>query len=327
MTLTDLLTALYSDCGYDAVPSASVTARLTRYVSEAYHHILSLSEMSPLRESTLTFTSLPGVKIYGLPQSLVQVAQIVDSTSAIRLRSMTQDEFRAIDPQETASGRPTHYIPSGLHPVQRDPNQSDIWVQSGSPLDTTQTCTVSLVRNADTIDSETRTLTVTLNGTTPVHIIDFVASIQQMWLSAPAAGAVGLYDSGTVLTPLHRLNTIQPGSLTVQYLGIRLWPTPAGTYLYNVDGDLSMADLSTANPFPVIPVDFQLVLADFARMREMEYRSDDRYQFAQARYMEKLKNLRDRICDPPDYKPRVGKLSVRGNNLDANGVNYPSGRW
>jgi hypothetical protein len=62
-------------------------------------------------------------------------------------------------------------------------------------------------------------------------------------------------------------------------------------------------------------------------MREYEYRDDSRFPMAQLRYEQKLKQMRNRLMDPSDYRPRVGRVGVRGNNLDANGVNYPSGRW
>ena len=130
MTLTDLLSALQSDLGYEAIPSASVTTRLTRFLNEGLRHLLSMPELAPLRLNSIPFASTAGQKVYGLPQVLVQIHQIVDSTSGTRLRLMTLDEFRTIDPQETASGTPTHYVPVGLHPVQRQPDHSDVWAVS-----------------------------------------------------------------------------------------------------------------------------------------------------------------------------------------------------
>jgi hypothetical protein len=327
MTLNDLLAALQSDLGYDAIPSAVVTTRLTRFLNDGYRQLLSLPEMLPLRLANVTFTSLAAIKNYGVPQNIVQISHLVDTTSAIRLRLMTLDEFRTIDPQENSSGTPTHYIPIGLHPVQRDPDRSSIYVTSVSPLDITQTLTVRTMRNVDNIDTDTHLATVTLAGTTPVLVDVFVDAIQSLQLSAPCVGSVQLYDSNTLLTPEHRLASIQAPNLTVQYLGIRLWPTPSDARIYQLDGTLSIQDLSTTNTIPLVPEDFQDILADFGRMREYEYRDDSRFAMAQAGYTEKLKSLRDRINFPPDYRPRVGRLHDRSNNLDHNGVAFPSGRW
>jgi hypothetical protein len=87
-------------------------------------------------------------------------------------------------------------------------------------------------------------------------------------------------------------------------------------------------DLTQPSDNSLIPADFEYILTDFARIREYEYRDDpSRAQTARAQYEWKLKYLRDRLMNAPDYRPRVGRLIDRSNNLDHDGVNFPAGRW
>jgi hypothetical protein len=152
-----------------------------------------------------------------------------------------------------------------------------------------------------------------------------LAGIQTVNLNQTALGTVQFFDV-PVPDPLHlehRLLTLNPGTRTVQYVGIRLWPTPAGVYTYHIDGDLSIVDLSVVG-LPILPEDFQFILADYARMREYEYRDDSRFPMAQMRYEQKLKQMRNRIIDPPDFRPRCGSIPDRSSNLSGD---FPPGRW
>lgn len=323
-TLADLLAALASDLGYEAIPSVPVTTRLTRYLNEGYRHLLSMSELSPLRLSRITFTSAPGQTLYGVPQALVQIHHIVDPTSAIRLRLMTLDEFRTIDPQSISSGTPTHYIPVGLHPVQRDPSHTDVWAASDAAADTTQTVTIWGVSQVDALDtSVVHTTGQALQGLTPVLVATGLIAIQKAIVHPATTGSVSLFDSNVVATA-HRLAWIPVGSTTIQYQGIRLWPTPADTREYQVDGELTLTDLVASYESSLLPTDFEYILTDYARMREYEYRDDSRAPLAAARYAQKLQQFRNRIMNPPDYRPRVGRFVDRGSNL---GPYFPSGRF
>jgi hypothetical protein len=330
MTLTDLLDALYSDLGYEAIPSTTVTKRLTKYLNDGYRHLMSMPELSPLRMGVVSFASEPGRTLYGVPQSLVQINAITDPTGGVRLRLMTLDEFRAIDPQEHASGTPTHYIPAGFHPVQRQPNHTPVYAVSSNALDTTQVITMDAVLNYDNVDAASYRYTVTLNGLVPVLVAPSIEAVQRITMTPATTpttgGTVHFYDVA-VPDPAHRIGTIPAGQTTMQYLGIRLWPTPSDARLYHVDGNLTLSDMLQANESSLLPVDFQDILTDFARMREYEYRDDSRYAMAVQGYQQKLKYLRDRVMNPADYRPRVGRLVDRANNLDHDGVHFPAGRW
>jgi hypothetical protein len=326
MTLTDLLAALNSDLGYEAIPSATVTTRLTRYVNEAYRHLLSLPELSPLRIGTVTFTSLPGQKVYGVPQVLVQIEQLVNETNPTRLRLMTADEFRAIDPQEVSSGTPTHYVRYGTGPALRMLNATGLWAEDRIVLTTPVTITVRGVGREEYFPFPPQSALVTGTTRVKIGVFDDYRLLQDVQLDQPAqlGSLITVYDAavgGNIIAQ------IPQGQTTSRYELIRLWPTPAGTDDYHADGPIILTDLSTDVPIPVIPSDFQYILTDYARMREYEYRDDSRLPFARVQYEQKLNYLRNRVMNPADYRPRVGRLRDRSNNLDHDGVNFPSGRW
>jgi len=327
MTLTDLLSSLYDDLGYDATPSPSVTRRLTKNLNEGYRHLLSMPELAPLRIGTVTFVSTPGQTVYGVPQVLVQIQQLVNATNPTRLRLMTADEFRTVDPQEVSSGTPTHYVPYGTGPALRLLTGTGLWAEDRLALTPPVTITVRGVGRDEYFPFPPQSVQVT--GTTRVQIGLFneYRLLQDVQLDQPAqiGSLITVYDAavgGNVIAQ------IPQGETTIRYDLIRLWPTPSGTDTYHADGPILLTDLSTDVPIPIIPSDFQYILTDYATMREMSYRDDpSRYSMAAQRYQEKLKQLRDRVMNPPDYKPRVGRISDRGNNLDSGGVMYPSGRW
>jgi hypothetical protein len=287
-----------------------------------------MPELAPLRIGTVKFTSNPGQTVYGVPQVLVQIEQLVNATSATRLRLMTADEFRAIDPQEVSSGTPTHYVPYGVGPALRLPDRTGLWASDRLPLLATPvTITVRGVGGDDYFPFPPASALVT--GDTRVKVgnhndYSLIQDVQLDHAVADEGSAIMLFDAAL---GGHLLASIVQGQTTVSYTLIRLWPTPSATDQYVADGPIVLADLSASVPVPVIPPDFQDILADFARMREYEYRDDSRYAMAQNGYREKLKYLRERICNPPDYRPRVGRLRDRSNNLDHDGVNFPVGRW
>lgn len=328
MDLVDLLNALIADLGYlQNDLTGQVATRLTRYVNEGYRHILTMSEFAPLRSQTLPFTSEANRKVYGFPSAFVQIDQIVDTTNSIRLRLLTADQFRVIDPQETASGTPTHYVPLGYGPLSRDiPVPSPLYVVTTNLL-VTESFDITAIRSGG---YQTPFLSVALSGTTRVQagtFSDFIAvSRFQLSTNLVTGGPVQLWDAAV---GGNLLSSIPPGFPTVQYQQIRLWPTPSDAYQYQIDGTAVITELrpvssSTFNDIPLLPEDFHTILADYARMREYEFRDDSRAALAMAQYQAKLKMMRDRIMDPPDYRPRVGRIPDRTSNL---GPWFPTGRW
>ena len=320
MTLSDLLSALYADLGYVSAPASAVTTRLTRYLNEGYHTVLSLPGFQSLRFSTISFASVASQTIYGVPQLFQQISAIVDTTNNIRLRRMSRDEYRSIDPQELSSGTPSHYIEAGTRPVQYDPVSKGLWVVSSAGGDTTQTAALLGARAGGL---PTTLQTATLNGTTRVAVGSFTdyVSVLQFELSAVAVGAVSLYDAAAAG---NQLAVIAIGQKTVTYQALRLWPTPSAAITYNVDGLVNLTDLAQTYDAPLVPVDFQYLLLEYGRMREYEFRDDDRLPAVTASYARRLAAFRARVCDPPDFRPVAGRLIDRGSSL---GPWYPAGRW
>jgi hypothetical protein len=234
---------------------------------------------------------------------------------------MTLDQLRAIDPQEVSSGTPTHYVPMGLSPVVSDPQITGLWAQEVTTIaPTNRTVTLFGILNSGL--AVTRD-TVTLVGTTVTRIgsnSDYVA-VQQFEVDSNVGGFIRLLDAAV---GGRTLGVIAIGEYSSHYQRIRLWPTPSAADQYLIDGSTNLVDLAGTTDVPLLPLDFQDILTDFARMREMEYRDDSRYAMAKAAYQEKLKYLRERIMNPPDYRPRVGRIPDRSSNLSGY---FPPGRW
>jgi hypothetical protein len=66
------------------------------------------------------------------------------------------------------------------------------------------------------------------------------------------------------------------------------------------------------------------MLVEYGRMREYEYRGDDRWPVAKGQFDNNLAALKVRLWNSPDYLPVAGTFPNTGSNL---GPWYPSGRW
>lgn len=319
MTLADLLTALYGDLGYAASPDAAVTTRLTRFVNDGYQSLLRIPGYESLRFKTVALASVDAQKLYGISPGAVRILRMSDQTNNQPIFEMDLGTFRRTDPQELVTGVPTHRIPMGFQPVARQPATSGVWAVSSSASDTA--VTVRLVGQTST--GETAVQTATLTGTTRVQVgaLTTLVSIESWSISAAAVGAIDLYDAST---SGNLLGTIQIGQTSVQYLSIRLWPTPSDAYTYAVDVETTMPQLTNATDVPVIPTDFHPMLVEYGRMREYEYRADERYSVALGMFQNNLRALTVRLWNTPDYLPVAGTSPNTPNNL---GPWYPSGRW
>jgi hypothetical protein len=317
MTLADLLTALYGDLGYAASPDAAVTTRLTRFLNDGYQSLLRIPGYAPLRFKTISMASVAAQKLYGISPGAVRVLGMSDQTNNQPVLEMSLGTFRRVDPQELVTGVPTHRIPMGFQPVARQPATSGVWVVSS----TADTATVRLVGQTST--GETAVQTATINGTTRVQVgsLATLVGIESWSISAAAAGAVSLYDASSAG---NLLATIPIGQTSVQYLSIRLWPTPSDAYTYAVDVETTMPQLTNATDVPVVPTDFHPMLVEYGRMREYEYRADERYPVAFNAFQANLKALTVRLWNTPDYLPVAGSSPNTPNNL---GPWYPTGRW
>lgn len=319
VTLTDMLASLYSDLGYAAAPDAGVTSRLTRYLNDGYANLARLPGMAQLRQKTIALASVANQKLYGLSPAGVQVLAISDQTNNVPLRELTLGEFRRLDPQELSTGVPSHFVRMGYQPVVQQPATTGVWVVSSSASDTA--VTVRLV--GLTATGETAVQTATLNGTTRVQVgaLTTLTGIVSWSINTAAIGVVTLHNAAAAGDTLA---TIQIGKTSVQYLVLRLWPTPTAVYSYAVDVETPLPELTSGTDVPTVPVDFQSLLLEYGRMREYEYRGDDRWPIAKGMFDNNLRAFKVRVWNTPDYLPVAGVVPNTPSNL---GPWYPSGRW
>lgn len=331
MTLTELLLSCKTDLGYGTVPNLSdeTGKRLTRYLNDGYRQIMRLPGFEMLRFQTVYFVTKPGLAYY-IAGSGEQIYAVVDTMSQRRLTEMSRDNYRSIDPSETVSGRPWVWISDGFK-LQLRPTSNYLYAVSSDVTDTTQHLTGTYLD----VDNGFRKFDVVLNGQTQVILAGSPApppkELLSMQLSTPAAGFVTIVDNPPVPFPPpsdNWVSTIFAGDTSaLQLLRLRLWPTPTDTIRYNVDVSLPLTMLKGPTDEPFLPLDFQNLLTDYAKMREYELRGDDRFQQAAALYNDGLKALKNRVTNPPDYRPVSNKYPVNpGNNL---GPWFPwmGGRW
>jgi hypothetical protein len=319
MTLAELRTALYGDLGYADSPETPVVTRLTRYINDGYRAILRLPGLEALRRKTITFASVNAQKLYGISPAAVQVLKVSDQTNNVSLLEMSLDQFRRVDPQELVTGVPTHYIRIGLQPVRQQPATTGVWVSSSSASDTA--ITVRLV--GITATGETAVQTATLTGTTRVQVgaLTTLTGISEWNISAAAVGVITMHNAASSGDDIA---VIQIGKTSVQYLVLRLWPTVQDAYTYAVDIETPMPELTGATDVPVVPEDYQPMIVEYGRMREYEYRADERYPIAKMQFDDNLRGLKVRLWNSPDFLPVAGVTPNVPNNL---GPWYPSGRW
>lgn len=319
MTLAEILSDLYGSLGYASSPASDVSTRMTRFVNDGYRALTRLPGFEQVRFKTVTLASVLDQKLYGITPAAVQILKISDQTNAVTLSEMSLDTFRRVDPQETVTGVPTNYVRMGLRPVYREPATSGVWVASTSASDTA--VTVRLV--GTTATGETAVQTATLSGTSRVQVgaLATFTGVSEWNINVAAVGAVTLYDAAS---SGNALATIQVGKTSVQYLVIRLWPTPAAVYAYAVDMEIPLPELTNAVDVPVIPEDWHTMLVEYGRMREYEYRGDERWPIAKGMFDQNLKGLKVRLWNSADFLPVAGTMPNVPNNL---GAWYPSGRW
>lgn len=319
VTLADMLGSLYGDLGYAASPDAAVTTRLTRYLNDGYKTLARLPGFDQVRFKTISLASVADQELYGLSPAAVQIQKLTDTTNGVTLQEASLDTLRRLDPQDTVSGVPYWYIRMGYQPVRQQPATSGVWVSSSSASDTA--ITVRLV--GITATGETAVQTATLNGTTRVQVgaLATFTGIIEWNINTAAVGVVTMHNAASSGDDIA---TIQIGKTSVQYSVIRLWPTPADAYTYTLDIETPLPELTNGVDVPVIPEDFHPMLIEYGRMREYEYRADDRWSIAKGMFDKNLAALKVRMWNTPDYLPVAGVTPNVPSNL---GAWYPSGRW
>lgn len=323
MTFGQMLSATYDDLGYTSTPSTDQVTRLKRWVNEGYRHVMAMPGLEGLRDASFTLTTVASTALYPLPMAVNTIYNITQTTNAVRLRMMTRDAFRAIDPGlQNSSDFADAWVPWTMAPVQQHPSATGLWAVSSSAADTTQTFAINGVRSNGDIATPV-TASSALTGTTRVQIgsLTDYSVITQLDMSAAAVGVVTVYDAAVNGNIILRL---QPGQTSAQYQQIRLFPTPSSAVNYTVDAQLVLSDMVNTNDIPMLPTDFHDLPPLYARMREYTRVGDmDRLRIAQTEFERRKAELRFTVGFPMDYQPVSGNQTAGygWNNL---GPNFPA---
>ena len=324
MTFAEMQAAVYDDLNYGA-PSPNVVLRVKRWINEGYLHLLREPGLVNLRQGSLNFDSVASQDVYGLPEAFDKLPDaVVQESNNVRLQARSRDWFRTVDPGETDSGNPYVWIPAGLTPVLRQPDQdagSGVWAVSSDAADTTQYVVFQGIRASG---SNAASVSTILNGTTRVAMGAFTdyVTVRSWTLTASCAGSVTLYDaasSGNILA------VIPIGATSVQYQGIRLWPTPAAVLTYRVDGQFSIRPMVADSDVPMLPVSYHDMLPVYCRMREYAKQGDNNKMLVSREEWDRWKkSLMSYVSYPADYVAVPGRLSEGRIGWNDLGGAYPA---
>lgn len=324
MTLLALLLEAARRCAYPAPTSATSdtnAVRLASFLNTTHRQLLGLPGMESLRDDTITFASVSGQSLYGLPAALTRIESISDRTTLLRLRLRSLNDIRTTDPGLVSTGPADSYIPRGLQQVQVQPSAATgLWVVSTNAADTTQSIKIETVRTGGLSFSGA----ATLNGTTRVQVGSLTdhSEVTKFYSSAVGVGDISLYTAaaaGTVLA------TIPIGSTYVRYQGLQLYPTPASAITYYVDYVRNVLDMVNVTDEPLLPDDFHWVLVEGALLKEWTKRDDDRRVAAEQAYAQGVSALKYFVRCLADDLPVSGRRNDWGRSRF--GAHYPVTRY
>jgi hypothetical protein len=319
--------AMLGDCARRcAYPTPTTLAsdtnatRLTSFLNTTHRQLLGLPGMESLRNDTITFASVAGQSLYGLPANITRIEGISDRTSTRMLRLRSLRDLRVHDPGLTSSGTPDSYVPRGLQQVSVQPSAATgLWVVSSSASDTTQSIKVETVRTGGLSFSGA----VTVTGTTRVQVGTLTDHIEvvKFYSDLVAVGDLSLYTAAAAGTLLAQ---IPIGKLYARYLGIQLSPTPSGAITYYVDYVRTIPEMVNPTDEPLLPDDFHWLLVEGALMKEWTKRDDDRRVAAEREWLKGLAALKYFVRTLAD------DLSVSGQDREPRprsrfGSQYPAG--
>jgi hypothetical protein len=293
---------------------------LTAFLNEAHRQILSIPGFDRLRDDTVTFASVNGRPVYGLPPVIERIETITDRTTPVLLKPMTLADLRAGDPGLVNTGVTYAYVNLGWQQVATQPTSTGLWAVSSAAGDTTQTVTIETVRSGGYRGASTN---ATLNGVTRVQIGSLTdhVEVDKFYLSATAAGAISLYDAAAAGNELAR---IEIGRTYARYLAVQLWPTPSSAITYYVDYVRTIPDMANATDEPLLPEDFHWLLIEAAMMKEYMKADDSRATQAEREYLKGLSQLKYFMSCPPDFLPSPLRGRPQFSRL---GANFPATRW
>lgn len=330
MNVAALEAECYRRIGATTAPPSDVVLRIIGFLNVTQRQILGLPGMEAFRDDTITFASVSGQSLYGLPQAITRIESITDRTTMLRLRAMSLDDLRAGDPGLVTSGPSDSYIVRGYQAVSQQPSAAaEIFAKSTAAGDTTQIVRLEVIRTGGYF----RTLSATLTGTTAVSLgatVTDVIEITKCYLSALVSGTVTVHQTSGAGTELARFgNAISSsGNLSaLRYLQIQLYPTPTSALTYHIDYVRTIQDWATGSlDEPLIPDDFHWLLVEGAVLKEWTKRDDDRRVDAKREFERGLSALRYWVNCPADFLPSRGSMRNR-NGRNRLGANYGDTSW
>jgi hypothetical protein len=303
VTFLDIQQAVFRRAKLQDVPSIVDQTRIRQFINQRYRQVLTKPGLDQLRDTTLSFQTVPGQMKYGLPQALASVRDVYDLTNQRRILPRSVDWLRNTDPGLTAiSSFCEHWIPIhgwGAELQELTKGGVPLFVASDSAADTTQhafveTARVGGVRSMTAVAGGTL-----LAGTTrvPIGTLADHVKIVKFYLDTVPAGNVSLYDAAT---GGNLLSTITMGRMNARYYMLQLYPTPGASVTITVDGQRMIQDLVNPTEEPLIPEDFQMLLVHGAMYDEWRNRDDSRANDELAEFQVILADMRHKIMNTPD---------------------------
>lgn len=322
MTFAAILADVYRRLLLPVTPSSADTTRLKAFVNETHRDLLTSPGLDRLRDDAITFNSVAAQAQYSLGQAVARIKSIyMPTTNLWRLQEMSLNDLRRVDPGLTATGNPEYWVPIGYAEVSAQPAvPTGIWAVSTAAGDTSQTVHIEGTRTGAYFTGDQSAL---LTGTARVQIGTFtdIVNVDKFYLSAVGVGSISLYDAVTAGNELAR---IPIGFTAVRNFIIQLYPTPQAVIALALDYTRKMLDMVQDDDEPFVPADFHDLLSIGCRMKEYEYRSDERLPQMEKQFAKRRSDLFQWVQNPPDYRPVPGATPIRESNL---GGFYPPGVW
>lgn len=326
MNLLALVRDTCQRCAYPVptTPTSDPNAtRVTSFLNTTHRQILGLPGLDSLRDDTITFASVAGQSLYGLPPAVMRVEGISERTQLWSLQGISLSDLRAMDPGLTSTGTPDRYVLRGVQQVAVQPAAATgLWVASSNAGDVTQSIKVETIRTGGLRFTGAVTVTGTVRvqlGTLTDHI-----EVTKFYTDLVSLGDLTLYTAAVGGTALA---TIPLGTFSSRYLGVQLYPTPGSVITYYVDYVRTILDLVNPTDEPFLPDDFHWLLVEGALMKEWTKRDDDRRVTAEREYAKGLSALKYLVNCAADDLPVSGRRDGGWGRRSRLGPWYAARRW
>lgn len=330
-TLNEILSECYRRLRYPSSPPAAITTRLTALINESHGEIISLPQLSRLRDNVIPIVIPANVARSALPPAVSRILAITDRTNNNKLVQVPLSELRLSDPaQAFTGGYPMRYAVIGDQAVYRQPSAATgIWAASSAAGDTSQKVFVETINTSGVsgfaLPFNIISAGTTLTGTTRVQIGTDTNHIQvnKFYLDSACAGYALLFDAATTGNELAR---IPIGATYSRYEAIEWWPVPTQATTLYVDVTRRVYDLVKGTDEPLLPRDYDDILIQGVLLREYLILNDSRYTQAKNDYEGMILKLTEWVMSDGD---RLASLRPIPQGFNRLGSNYPNqaGEW